>query len=369
MCSLLCKPGTLDANKVNGKILVCALDKQIDTFVNGMHATLAGAVGMILANGNTSEEDAIYAISHGLPATHISFRDGESVLAYINSTKSPMAYITPPVTLLDTKPAPAMASFSSRGPNVITAEILKPDIIAPGVNILAVNPEDVSEGSQFIPYRLQSGTSMACPHVAGIAGLVKTLHPDWSPAAIRSAIMTTASTTANDMKPILTSFNLKATPFDYGAGHMSPNRAMDPGLVYDLNTNDYMDFLCAIGYNKTLFNNFTATPYTCPNSFTLHDFNYPSITVPSLTGNVIVTRTLKNVGPPATYYATVEAPDGISVLVEPNTLKFDNIGEEHKFKLVFKAERSDAANDYVFGGLVWSDGQHYVKSPIVVKPA
>ncbi|KAJ4976816.1 hypothetical protein NE237_001922 [Protea cynaroides] len=171
--------------------------------------------------------------------------------------------------------------------------------------------------------------------------------------------------------PILDSSQQTATPFSYGAGHVRPNSAQDPGLVYDLTTNDYLYFLCAIGYNSSQLISFSnsSVPYECPKSASLNDFNYPSITVPSLNGTITVGRKLKNVGSPATYKAKVDAPEGISVSVEPESLTFDSVGQEKNFKLTLKAKQAGAAKDYVFGLLTWSDGYHFVRSPIVVKAA
>ncbi|KAF8391713.1 hypothetical protein HHK36_024022 [Tetracentron sinense] len=369
---LLCKAGGLDPKKVKGKILVCLRgdNARVD---KGQQASLAGAAGMVLANDKHSGNEII-ADPHVLPASHITFTDGTAVFAYINSTKSPMAYITPVKTKLYTKPAPFMASFSSKGPNTITPEILKPDITAPGVNVIAAyteaeGPTNEPFDKRRIPFNAISGTSMSCPHVSGIAGLLKTLHPDWSPSAIRSALMTTAKTRDNNMEPMLNSSFVKATPFSYGAGHMRPNRAMDPGLVYDLTSKDYLNFLCSLGYNQTQISLFSEGPYKCPKSMSLTDFNYPSITVPKLSGSATVTRTVKNVGSPGTYIARVHAPTGIFVSVEPQSLKFEKMGEEKTFKVTFKAkkEAGAVASDYVFGRLTWSDGDHYVRSPIVVK--
>lgn len=359
--ALLCKSGTLDAEKVNGKILVC-LRGDYDRIEKGKQAARAGALGMILANDYESGNDIQYD-NHVLPTSQISFTDGESVFAYINSTKFPVASMTGGLTRLGTNPSPTMALFSSKGPNTITPGILKPDITAPGMGIIAAWPES-QDGTSF---RFQSGTSISCPHVSGIVGLLKKLHPDWSPAAIKSAIMTTAITRDNNKKPMLDSPNSKATPFSYGAGHVRPNRAMDPGLVYDLNITDYLNFLCAIGYNQTQVKMFSDDPYSCPKSASLHDFNYPSITVTNFTGSVTITRTVKNVDLPGTYTAHVKAPPGISVLVEPKSLKFEKTGEEKKFKLVLKAKKPGVAKDYVFGRLIWSDDRHHVRSPIVVK--
>ncbi|KAJ4975194.1 hypothetical protein NE237_000300 [Protea cynaroides] len=171
--------------------------------------------------------------------------------------------------------------------------------------------------------------------------------------------------------PILDSSQQTATPFSYGAGHVQPNSAQDPGLVYDLTTDDYLYFLCAIGYDDSKLRSFSdsGVPYKCPKSATLNDFNYPSITVPSLNGTVTVGRKLKNVGSPATYKAKVHAPEGISVSVEPETLTFDSVGQEKNFNLTLKAMQAGAAKDYVFGQLNWSDGYHFVRSPIVVRAA
>merc|ERR1719183_618740 len=187
---------------------------------------------MILANDKDNGND-ISPDPHFLPTSHISYADGQQVFAYINSTKSPIAFMTRVRTQLGIKPSPFVASFSSRGPNLVDAGILKPDITAPGVNIIAAYSEagsiratSVDVDKRRFPYYILSGTSMSCPHVSGIVGLLKTLHPEWSPAAIKSAIMTTAETRDNNKGTILDSANnLKATPFAYGAGHVQPNHA------------------------------------------------------------------------------------------------------------------------------------------------
>ncbi|KAM6552504.1 hypothetical protein CsatB_013266 [Cannabis sativa] len=369
--ALLCKPKTLDPSKVKGKILVCVRG---DTarIEKGEEAVLAGAVGMILANDESSGNEII-ADPHFLPASHITYSDGNLVLKYINSTENPYAYLTQARTVLNTKPAPTMAAFSSRGPNLVEPSLLKPDITAPGVNIIAAftestAPTEVEIDHRRVPFNVESGTSMSCPHVAGVVGLLKTLHPDWSSAAIRSAIMTSARTRDNSNQPMLDSTLEKATPFAYGAGHIHPNRAMNPGLVYDLNTDDYLNFLCARGYNESVLRVFSHNPYKCPKSTSLLNFNYPSITVARVgSRSVIVTRKVKNVGTPGTYKAFLRVPAGFSAYVKPEVLKFSKVGEEKSFEIVLKAKVVGKPKDYVFGELKWSDGKHNVRSPIVVK--
>ncbi|OMP06961.1 hypothetical protein COLO4_07758 [Corchorus olitorius] len=367
----LCQAGSLDPAKVKGKILVCVRGINARTD-KGKQALHAGAVGMVLAN-DIKTGNEIIADPHLLPATHITYSDSLLVFQYINSTQNPTAYITPVKTELGTKPAPFMASFSSRGPNSIEPSLLKPDITAPGVSIIAayteaVGPTDDNSDKRRIPFTSQSGTSMSCPHVSGIVGLLKTLHPDWSPSAIKSAIMTSARTRDNTEKAMGDSDNSKATPFAYGAGHVRPNRAMDPGLVYDLTVEDYLNFLCARGYNQSMIKLFSDTPYACPQSFSLADFNYPSITVPQLSGSATVSRKVKNVGSPGTYKVRVKSPAGVSVTVNPSTLTFEKHGEEKIFQVTFKAKSSVKGGvGYAFGHLIWSDGHHYVRSPLVVQ--
>ncbi|XP_017982587.1 PREDICTED: subtilisin-like protease SBT5.3 isoform X2 [Theobroma cacao] len=368
--ALLCQAGTIDPEKASGKFLVC-LRGQNARVDKGQQAALAGAVGMVLAN-NILAGNEIIADAHVLPASHINYTDGLAVFTYINSTKYPTAYITPVTTQIGTKPAPFMAAFSSKGPNTITPEILKPDITAPGVSVIAAyteaqGPTNEDFDKRRVQFNCVSGTSMSCPHVSGIVGLLKTLYPDWSPAAIKSAIMTSATTWDNMKEPILNASNIKAGPFSYGAGHIQPNLAMDPGLVYDLAATDYLNFLCTLGYNETLISMFSQNPYKCPKPISLANFNYPSIAVPNLVGSITVTRTVKNVGSPGTYRAQVQRPTGISVQVKPKKLKFKKVGEEKTFSVTLNVMKAHPVKEYVFGQLIWSDHVHHVSSPIVVK--
>ncbi|KAG2311029.1 hypothetical protein Bca52824_022586 [Brassica carinata] len=341
---LLCKKNSLDPEKVKGKIVVCLRgdNARVD---KGQQAATAGAVGMILCNDKASGNEII-SDTHVLP------------LLRLTTKMAKLCYITAPNTKLNTKPAPFMASFSSRGPNKITPGILKPDITAPGVNIVAAfteatSPTDIESDNRRTPFNVESGTSMSCPHISGIVGLLKTLRPQWSPAAIRSAIMTTSRTRDNTRKPMVDATFHKATPFGYGSGHVQPNKASHPGLVYDLSTGDYLDFLCAIGYKNKVVQLFADDPlYTCRQGANLLDFNYPSITVPKLTDSVTVTRKLTNVGPPSTY--------------RPKLLTFSEVGEEKMFQVTLQAESAKGLG-YVFGELTWTDSRHHVRSPIVVE--
>ncbi|XP_064975004.1 subtilisin-like protease SBT5.3 [Musa acuminata AAA Group] len=366
-----CYPGTLDPEKVRGKIVVCTRDTSFARVEKGVDVLKAGGAGMILANSD-EEGNSLLADPHFLPASMITYKDALRLSSYLKSTKSPTATISPVTTVLGVKPAPAMASFSSRGPNLINPEILKPDITAPGVDILAAFTEEVGPtmldlDKRRVRFNVMSGTSMSCPHISGVAGLLKKLHPRWSPAVIRSAIMTTARTRDNTRTPMKDDNREKAIPFDYGAGHVRPNRAMDPGLVYDITFTDYVHFLCSRGYNASNMAQFIGKRFACPSkTMRAEDLNYPSITVPNLQKSFTVSRTVRNVGTPGTYNVRIKAPFGIHVSVKPQTLEFAKVGEEKTFQVTLRSRSESVGVGYVFGGLTWTDGKHYVRSPLVV---
>ena len=121
-----------------------------------------------------------------------------------------------------------MADFSSRGPYVTEPNWIKPDVTAPGVQMLAGETPEPNDGSTGDFFQYLQGTSMATPHVAGIGALLREAHPDWTPAIVKSALMTTAG-----RRIVKEDVVTKANPFDLGSGTIVPNLAVDPGLVYD----------------------------------------------------------------------------------------------------------------------------------------
>ncbi|KAI9114122.1 hypothetical protein K1719_014772 [Acacia pycnantha] len=250
----------------------------------------------------------------------------------------------------------------------------KPDVTAPGQDIIAAfspaaSPTNLDSDDRHFNFNALSGTSMACPHVAGITGLLKTRHPDWSPAMIKSAIMTTASIVDNTNRPIEDEQDGQvATPFHYGTGYVKPNIAMDPGFVYDLKPSDYLNLLCASAYEERIIEAINYNkPYKCPRTYRLEDFNYPSITVPFPgTKPINVTRTLTNVGPPGTYTVNVKAPRGVKVVVLPTTLTFQRKKQQQIYRVILQAVRLAKTSEHSFGDLTWTDGKHKVRSPIVI---
>lgn len=214
--------------------------------------------------------------------------------------------------------------------------------------------------TRVVPYNIISGTSMSCPHASGAAAYVKSFHPTWSPAAIKSALMTTAA-------PMSPTKNLDAE-FAYGSGHIDPIKAADPGLVYDAGESDFVSFLCGQGYNATTLKIVTGDKSTCSsnNNATVWDLNYPSFALSGKkSGSVVRTfnRTVTNVGAAeSSYQANVVVPSGLVVKVNPSSLAFKTVGEKQSFVVTVSATIGSKA---LSGSLVWSDGVHNVTSPIV----
>ncbi|GLJ48602.1 hypothetical protein SUGI_1025500 [Cryptomeria japonica] len=366
-----CYLGALDPQKVKGKIIACQMggNKNVE---KGEEVRRAGGVGMILYN-DLGESDSFLANAHVIPATELKQVDGMKVLDYINSTKSPVAYISPVKTTFDTtfdsEPAPVMASFTSLGPTISMPGLLKPDIAAPGVNILAAwsgeaSPTNFAFDHRKTDFNIISGTSMACPHVAGIAALLRAAYPHWSPAAISSAIMTSATIMDNTKGAQNSLWN--PGPFAFGAGHINPNRAGDPGLIYDMSMNDYFTVLCNLGWHSDMLKNLTGTAFSCPADDALDNLNYPSITALSVDGPRTVKRTVTYVSEgPETFKVEVESPPEVSMTVKPDSLNFTKTGEKKSFEVVFQP-KPGFDSTFGFGSLTWKSAKHVARSPIVV---
>ncbi|XP_020228756.1 subtilisin-like protease SBT3.9 [Cajanus cajan] len=362
--SSYCVDSSLNKTKAKGKVLVCrhAEDSTESKLEKSKIVKEAGAVGMILID----EANQGIAVPFVIPSAVVGTKTGERILSYINGTRVPMSRISRAKTVLGVQPAPRVAAFSSKGPNSLTPEILKPDITAPGLNILAA----WSPAAAGMKFNIVSGTSMACPHVTGIATLVKAVHPSWSPSAIKSAIMTTATILDKHHQPIRADpHRRKANAFDYGSGFANPARVLDPGLVYDSHPQDFVAFLCSLGYDERSLHLVTRDNSTCDRAFkTPSDLNYPSISVPNLEDNFTVTRVVTNVGEARSIYkATVLSPAGINVTVVPNRLVFTRVGQKIKFTVNFKV--ATPSKEYAFGFLSWKNRKSQVTSPIVVRVA
>ncbi|KAL6911791.1 hypothetical protein ACP4OV_000596 [Aristida adscensionis] len=255
----------------------------------------------------------------------------------------------------------AVPSFSSREPSRSNGGVMKPDVVGPGVDILAAAPRS-ARGPSFAPL---SGTSMSAPHLSGVAALIRSAHPAWSPAAIKSAITTTADTSVTDET------GAPASHSAMGAGLVNPAKAMDPGLVYDISPEEYIPYLCGLGLADDQVNRITfpAPAVSCAEMETTEakDLNTASIMV-ALTEErpaVTVRRTVANVGAAGSVYrAEVGAPDGVTITVTPKELRFEEMDQKVSFTLTVERSVGDRAllSGILDARLAWVSEEHVVRS-------
>ncbi|KAL3654195.1 hypothetical protein CASFOL_003876 [Castilleja foliolosa] len=367
-----CDDGCLEPSLVKGKIVLC------DDYYGVPRAYKAGAIGAV-ATVRSFPRDLPFPVDTSqvspIAASRLDEHDFQSIQRYFDSTISPTLDILKSESIKNIN-APKVAGFSSRGPNIILPDILKPDVTAPGMEILAAfsplgspsdNPKYCPPDKRSVNYNVLSGTSMSCPHVAGAAAYVKSFHPDWSPSVIKSALMTTAWT-MDASKDTLAEFS-------YGAGHINPVKAVAPGLVYETFAEEYINMFCSIGYNSITLQKIFGANVTCPvGPQTLpKDLNYPSMTslIRTRHGNKTVTfttrfrRTVTNVGPGKSIYtARTSGSPLYNMTVKPSVLRFQRVGEKRSFDVIISGKISH--RKMVSASLEWSDGVHKVRSPVVV---
>ncbi len=358
-----CTPFT-NAAAVNGNIAL-VIRGTCDFIVKYNNAAAAGARAIVVYNDGATPDrvDPLTMAAAGATIPGIMIRSDAGFL--LAGTAGVIGTLSPDISIPRVN---RITGFSSRGPNNGAPDIIKPDIAAPGVNIIAgetLFPNAVAGGGQFFQHL--SGTSMASPHTAGVFALLKQAHPDWSPAMARSAVMTTANRNG-----LLKSFGPdNATPFDVGAGLIDATAALSPGLVYDAGLEDYLAFLCgsetqagvdAVGVEECAA--LAAAGYPFDSS----DLNLPSIGIADLVGSQTVRRTVTNVGSEARRYrASVTQPAGVHVEVSPSSIML-NPGQSATFEVTFTVLDGAVFNQWAFGELSWISGSQWVCSPIAVRP-
>jgi len=333
----------------------CPFDRMV------ANAADAGAVAAIVYN--IAGDPIVMSGQSGLsdiPALMIGQADANLILAEFDAGNDVTVVLDKGFLLTTTDEGNVMAAFSARGPAPV-ADVLKPDVTAPGVNIIAGFSPDAANATPGENFAYLSGTSMSTPHVAGVAALVRQAHPDWSPAVIRSALMTTArqDISASTGPGV-------ATPFDFGAGHVVPNPAIDPGLVYDTTDDEYDAFACGTespAVAATRCDELEATGY----SFDAADLNQPAISVSGLANQRTVVRRVTNVDDePGAYTVEIDTPPGMEIQVVPASISLAP-GESVSFEVTLRY-LSGPLDLWRFGALTWRNESHVVRSPIAVKP-
>lgn len=339
----------------------------------------SNALGAILIANNSMSSEIELITDTPCACLLISSSDAVALLDYIESTPRPLAAMQFLQTIVGIKPAPSVAANALRGPSRFPG-ILKPDVMAPGSFVLGAWPPIIKTNKGhnnkglYSRYNLLSGTSVACPHTTGIAALLKGVHPEWSPAAIKSAIMTTADPFDNTRSPIKDNADDSiASPLAMGAGQIHPNHALDPGFIYDASPQDYVNLLCSMNYTvEEILSLSTSKNYSC--SSPSYDFNYPAFLLSYGSRTSIVQtfqRTVTNVGKgAATYKATMTPPRGSTVKVSPPILMFTKKYEKQSYQVSISYEKRRGKEEVAFGALVWveENGNRTVRSPIVIVP-
>ncbi|MCS5717225.1 S8 family serine peptidase [Herbiconiux sp. CPCC 205763] len=339
----LCGPDTLDPAKVKGAIVLC--DRGVvDRVAKSAEVKRAGGIGLVLVN---THPDSVDLDTHTVPTVHVDSAGAELLHAYAATTGATVTLEDGNPDALPSPPTPQVAGFSSRGPILADGgDILKPDIAAPGVGILAAFANSEGQDGQ---YALLSGTSMASPHIAGLAALYLGEHPDATPAEIKSAMMTTAYDTVDGSGAPITD------PFAQGAGQVDPTRYFDPGMLF---LNDVDDWY---GYAEAITGLELGVDTVSPS-----ELNLASISVGALAGTETITRTATSTRAGSFTASPVEVP-GIDVVVSPSTLDFSAAGEELEYTVTFT--RTDAPLDeFATGQLIWTDGDETVTTPLAVRP-
>ena len=323
----VCAAGSLDAARTEGKVVVCERGRGARLDKSAAVAR-AGGAGMVLANTRREGTDADV---HAVPTVHLTAGRAAAVEAYARRAGE-RATVTLDPAGHDASRVPAVADFSSRGPS--GGDVLKPDLTAPGVSVLgAVAPPSDSGRS----WDLMSGTSTSAPHVAGLAAVIAGVHPGWSPARIRSAMMTTAYDLQGSHGPLVE-----------GAGHVDPARFLDPGLVFDTSP--------------------TAWERVAAGTVAARTVNAPSLAVGDLVGPTTVLRRVTNVGTRRESYSVRKRGlRGVDVQAFPATVRLAP-GQSRTVRLRVTARPTAPVDRDVTGWLVWRGDRHRVRIPVSVRP-
>ena len=355
-----CQPLVNDTD-VDGNVVLIARGG-CDFDVKVANAEDAGAVAALVYN--FADEPIVMQGDSGLsdiPALMIGQGDANLIIAELDADNVVSVVLDKGFFLAETQDGNQVARFSSRGPGPVL-DILKPDVTAPGVDILAGNTPEAINTTAGETFAYLTGTSMSTPHVTGAAALLKEAHPEWSPEAIKSALMTSArQDVTRDAE------GTAANPFDMGSGHIVPNAAIDPGLVYETTPEEYDAFACGTESPGV-------DPARCAElealgiSLAAEDLNQPNIAVARLASQQTVTRRVTNVSDQSTtYVAEITPPAGVAVTVSPTTLSLGP-GETATYDVTF-TYTSGPLDLWRFGDLAWVSPERSVRSVLAIRPA
>jgi subtilisin family serine protease len=336
----LCGPNTLDPSKVAKAIVLCDRGT-VDRVAKSAEVARAGGAGMVLVNPTANSVDLD---THSVPTIHVDAASYDLLSSYAATAAATATLTTGNSTGHPAAPSPQVAGFSSRGPLLTDgSDLIKPDVAAPGVAILAAAANAEGESGN---YEFMSGTSMASPHIAGLGALYLGVHPNATPAEIKSALMTTTAPTVDGSGAASTDV------FAQGNGQVQPPRYLNPGLLYLNGLSDWQNYLDAAEGGSTA---------TDPS-----DLNLASVSIGALAGTQTVTRTVTATAAGTFTVDAAEIP-GITTVVSPATLTFGAAGESHSYTITFTRTTADL-DTFTTGYLTWRNGDLAVRSALAVRP-
>ncbi|HEX6928934.1 MAG TPA: S8 family serine peptidase [Gammaproteobacteria bacterium] len=304
----------------NGEIVVCerGVIPRVD---KGRNVLAGGAGGMILINTRNTDDET-FADFHVLPALHLDSASAATLLAWLQSGGQ-TATITAAGPVSNSVLADIAGNFSSRGPALPFGNLPGPDVAAPGVDILAAWIRDVpfTPGNLVADFAFLNGTSMSSPHVAGVLALLTGMHPDWMPAEMQSALITTAESNTLSNRE-------RSTTFDHGGGRIDVPAAALAGLVMDVAEAEYLAADPAAGGDPAAL-------------------NQPILIQESCMLECEWTRTVKAVVN-GTWNASATAATGLVISVEPATF---TLAAGQRQALTIRATLAEG------GGTVWRHGR------------
>jgi subtilisin family serine protease len=336
----LCAPGRLDPARVTGRLVVCERGV-VDRIAKSAAVKQAGGAGMVLVNPTAN---SVNGDLHLVPSVHLDVAAYGPVKGYVTGTPDAQGRIVELDKGESDTRVPEVAAFSSRGPSTTTGgDILKPDLSAPGVDVAAAVAPPFHFGRD---YDLLSGTSMATPQVAGLAAVLMQVHPDWSPMAVKSALMTsTIDNVSTD------------SPFDEGAGFVQPKGALDPGIVFDHGVLQWLGYVEeAVGTD--------VFPGIEPLDGS--QVNQASVGIGGLAGVETVTRTVTNVSGRSEGYRLRADVPGVDVAFSDRSF---TLRKDESKTIDITLTRRDAAFDaFTTGHITFAGSKHTVRIPVAVRP-
>lgn len=309
----------LTTHRVSQKIVVCDRG-DIALVEKAQNVYAGGGMAVIIANADPNN-DSLFDLPYVIDGVHVDYAAGETLRTWLSEGEGHKLTLGAGALGYDATKADQAANFTSRGPNRSVPDVIVPTVGAPGVSIYAAYADDqpFTRGPRTTDFNFLDGTSMASPHVAGAAALLRQLHPDWTVSDIHS----TLSLTANSQQAMKEDGETPADAFDVGAGVIRVDLAAQSGLSLRESIDSFRQANPAEGGEPS-------------------QLNLASMAENQCVGNCTWTRTFTALKD-GSYSVSIEgASEGLAVTVEPMTF---TVSEGDTQALQVNADVFNAANE------------------------